>query len=61
KAQFLLFQIRMKKKDFRKAKKAVNISKAHLKVLETAAVNASNAYRKTSTYLRGVGRGKSTN
>nr|CAH8862324.1 unnamed protein product [Trichobilharzia regenti] len=35
--------------------------RAKLKALESAAVIASNAYRKTSTYLRGVGMGISTN
>nr|CAH8862321.1 unnamed protein product [Trichobilharzia regenti] len=44
-------EIGIKKKDFREAKKAVNTSKAKLKALESAAVIASNAYRKTSNTL----------
>ncbi|CAH8821785.1 unnamed protein product, partial [Trichobilharzia szidati] len=49
------------KKDFMEAKKAVNASEAKLKVLETAAVIASNAYRNSSTYLRRWNKEASTN
>ncbi|CAH8865973.1 unnamed protein product [Trichobilharzia szidati] len=52
--------IAIKKKDFKEAKKAVNTTKANLKVLETMVVIATHRYRGTQTYLRGVGKGIST-
>nr|CAH8865132.1 unnamed protein product [Trichobilharzia regenti] len=54
-------QIEMIKNYLREANKKMKTFKADLKVLEKAAVIASNAYRKTSTYSRIVGKGTSTN
>ncbi|CAH8865939.1 unnamed protein product [Trichobilharzia szidati] len=53
-------QIELTKKDLMEAKKAVNASEAKLKVLETAAVIASNAYRNSSNYLRRLNKEAST-
>nr|CAH8865256.1 unnamed protein product [Trichobilharzia regenti] len=54
-------QIEMMKNYLREANKKMKTFKTELKVLEKAAVIASNAYRKTSTYSRNVGKGTSTN
>ncbi|CAH8865053.1 unnamed protein product [Trichobilharzia szidati] len=54
-------QIAMIKNYLIEGNKKMNTFKANLKALETAAVVASNAYRSTSTYLRGVEKGISRN
>ncbi|CAH8865843.1 unnamed protein product [Trichobilharzia szidati] len=49
------------KKIFEEEKEAVNTTKADLQKLQKAAVIASNAYRKTSTYLQSIRKGNYKN
>ncbi|CAH8845717.1 unnamed protein product [Trichobilharzia szidati] len=48
--------IEITQKNLMEAKEVVKTLKAQIKLLETAAVKASNAYRKTSAYLRRINR-----
>nr|CAH8845850.1 unnamed protein product [Trichobilharzia regenti] len=53
-------QIEMTKKDLMEAKEAVKTFKAHIKQLETEAVKATVAYRKSPGYLRRMNKETST-